>query len=103
MKKIINLFSIFLLIIISFMLSSCDILISLLGGNGSINSEETFDNELESSTGKLLLQNDEDTYFIFNGTKGVMTYSYVEDGVDKYNGTYRVVSRGIGKDVHQHH
>lgn len=28
-----------------------------------------------------------------------MTYNYVEDGVDKYNGTYRVVSRGIGKDV----
>ena len=28
-----------------------------------------------------------------------MTYSYVEDGISKYSGTYRVVSRGTGKDV----
>ena len=28
-----------------------------------------------------------------------MTYSYVEDGISKYSGTYRVVSRGTGKNV----
>lgn len=97
MKKITNLLSIFLLIIVSSMLTGCDIVGDLVGG-GSSNTEE-YDEELESSTGKWLLQNDEDTYFTFNGSNNVMTYSYVENGVSKYNGTYRVVYRGIGKDV----
>lgn len=94
MKKIINLFSILFLVTISSILFSCDILNSLVGGNSS-----EFDDELESSTGTWLLQDNEDTYFTFNGNKNVMTYSYVEDGVSKYSGTYRVVYRGNGKDV----
>jgi len=94
MKKIINLFSILFLATISSMLFSCDILNGLVGGNSS-----EFDDELESSTGTWLLQDSEDTYFTFNGNKNVMTYSYVEDGVSKYSGTYRVVYRGNGKDV----
>ena len=99
MKKIINLFSFFLLITISCMLTGCDILDNLLGGSGSNEKVENFDNELESSTGKWLLKDDEDTYFTFDGSKNIMTYSYVEDGIKKYNGTYRVVSKGTSKDV----
>ena len=99
MKKITNLFSVLLLTTISCVLTSCDLLNDLLGGNGSNNSEEHFDSELESSTGKWLLQDDTDTYFTFDGSKNVMTYSYVEDGISKYSGTYRVVSQGTGKDV----
>ena len=99
MKKIITLFSFFLLITISCMLTGCDILNDLLDGAGSNNSKENFDSELESSTGKWLMKNDEDTYFIFDGSKNVMTYSYVEDGINKYTGTYRVVSKGTSKDV----
>ena len=45
------------------------------------------------------MKDDEDTYFTFDGSKNFMTYSYVEDGIKKYNGTYRVVSRGTSKDV----
>ena len=99
MKKIINLFSFFLLIAISCVLTGCDILDNLLGGSGSNEKVENFDNELESSTGKWLLKDDKDTYFTFDGSKNIMTYSYVEDGIKKYNGTYRVVSRGTSKDV----
>jgi hypothetical protein len=50
------------------MLTGCDILDNLLGGSGSNGKVETFDNELESSTGKWLLKDDEDTYFTFDGT-----------------------------------
>ncbi|MDY2575164.1 MAG: hypothetical protein SOW55_04260 [Bacilli bacterium] len=99
MKKIVNLFSALLLTAISCMLTSCDFLNDLLGDNDLNNKQEYFDSELESSTGKWLLQDDTDTYFTFDGSKNVMTYSYVEDGISKYSGTYRVVSRGTGKDV----
>ena len=99
MKKTINFFYIFLLITIFCALTGCDSLNGLLSGNGSNNSEKIFDNELESSTGKWLMQDDEDTYFTFDGSKNTMTFSYVEDGVGKYNGSYRVVSRGTGKNV----
>ena len=99
MKKIISLFSIFVFIVVSCMLTSCDIANGLFGDNGSKNSAENFDKELESSTGKWLMQDDEDTYFTFDGSENVMSFNYVEDGVDKYSGTYRVVSKGTGKDV----
>lgn len=99
MKKIVNLFSVLLLTTISCMLTSCDFLNDLLGDNDSNNKQENFDSELESSTGKWLLQDDTDTYFTFDGSKNVMTYSYVEDGISKYSGTYRVISRGTSKDV----
>ena len=81
------------------MLTGCDFLDELLSGNGSNKEVENFDNQLESSTGKWLLQDDNDTYFIFDGNKNVMTYRYIEDGDDKYSGTYRVVYRGIGEKV----
>lgn len=99
MKKIINLFSIFLLIMVSFILTSCDMLDGIFGENSSNKNVEEYDKKLESSTGKWLLQDDEDTYFTFDGSKNVMKYSYVEDGANKYDGIYRVVSRGTGKDI----
>ena len=99
MKKNINLLSVLLLTTTSCVLTGCDFIDDFLGGNGSNNNEKNFDSELESSTGKWLLQDDADTYFTFDGSKNVMTYSYVEDGISKYSGTYRVVSRGTGKDV----
>ena len=99
MKKIIHLCSALLFTSISSLLASCGFLDDFLGGNGGNNNIETFDRELESSTGKWLLQDDEDTYFVFDGSKNVMTYHYVEDGISKYSGTYRAVSRGTGKDV----
>ena len=99
MKKNINLLSVLLLTTTSCVLAGGDFIDDFLGGNGSNNNEKNFDSELESSTGKWLLQDDADTYFTFDGSKNVMTYSYVEDGISKYSGTYRVVSRGTGKDV----
>lgn len=99
MKKIISLFSIFLLITISCMFAGCDILNGMFGEKNSNTKTEEFDNQLESSTGKWLMQDDEDTYFIFDGSKNAMTFSYVEDGVDKYSGTYRVVYKETSKDV----
>ena len=74
-------------------------LLHIVSGSGSNNNVENFDSELESSTGKWLLKDDEDTYFTFDGSKNVMTYSYVEDGISKYSGTFRVVSSGTSKDV----
>ena len=72
MKKIINLFSIFLLIMVSFILTGCDMLDGVFGENSSNKNVEEYDKELESSTGKWLLQDDEDTYFTFDGSKNVM-------------------------------
>ena len=99
MRKIINLLSILLLTSASCLLTGCDFLNDLLGGSGSNNKATNYDSELESSTGKWLLQDDVDTYFTFDGSKNVMTYSYVEDGISKYSGTYRVVYSGNGKNV----
>ena len=101
MKKINNIVSIFLLSIFSFSLSSCEGLDDLLGTKEN-NEEEKIDNELESSTGKWTLKNDDDTYFVFDGSKDIMSYSYYEDGVNKYSGNYRVVyeiSDGNGRSV----
>lgn len=69
MKKIINLLSVLLLSTASCILTSCDFLNDLLGGNGSNNNVENFDSELESSTGKWQLKDDENTYFTFDGSK----------------------------------
>ena len=84
MRKIINLLSILLLTTTSCVLTGCDFLNDLLGGSGSNNKATNYDSELETSTGKWLLQDDADTYFTFDGSKNVMTYSYVEDGISKY-------------------
>ena len=70
-----------------------------MGGSSLNNNVENFDSELESSTGRWLLKDDENTYFTFDGSKNVMTYSYIEDEISKYSGTFRVVSSGTSKDV----
>ena len=97
MKKITKFLSILLLVCFSSLCTGCDMLNNLFNKT-SVKVEE-FDEELESSSGTWNLLDDEDTYFIFNGSKDVMTFTYFEDGVSKYEGSYRVIYKGIGKDV----
>ena len=52
-----------------------------------------YEDQLTSSTGTWRLLDDEDTYFILDGAKNVMSLTYVEDGTTKYNGTYSVIHR----------
>jgi len=100
MKRLIRFCAILLCVATACTLVGCDFLSGLLGGGGNENEPvEKFDDELESSTGKWILQEDEDTYFTFDGSKNVMTYHYVEDGATKYSGTYRVVYKGLGKNI----
>lgn len=93
MKKSIKFFSVFCLIFVicSFLLTGCDIF-----GDDKV---EKFDNELKSATGTWFFMDDNDTYFEFDGSKNVMTFKYFEDGTQKYNGTFRVVYKGLGEDV----
>lgn len=62
------------------------------------NSDHTKHNDkMDSATGKWLLYGDEDTYFVFNGAEGVMSFSYHEDGAKKYGGTFRAVTRAANE------
>jgi len=97
MKKNFKLLFLILFTLVCFTLTSCGMFDGVFGGTN--NNVEKIDDELTSSTGKWQLLDDDDTYFTFNGAKGVMTFSYCEDGVSKYNGTFRVVYKGLGKDV----
>ena len=90
MKRIGKVFLIPLLVFV-LMLAGCDAL------SGS--DVEKFNDELASSTGRWLLLGDEDTYFTFDGSKDVMSFCYVEDGVEKYRGTYGAIYRGLGEEV----
>lgn len=92
MKKRFVFFS--LLLVLSLLFTGCGSLLGL-GGDGV----QKFDDEMTAATGTWRALGDEDTYFTFDGTKDVMTFSYVEDGVEKYHGTYRAIYRGLGKDV----
>ncbi len=84
-----------LLLCFIFSFGGCD----LLGSPTGSPKPEEIDVELQSATGKWTLLDDDDTFFNFDGSKNVMTFNYVEDGTPKYNGTFRVVYRGLGKDV----
>ena len=75
-------------------LTGCD---TLLGGSSS--NSDKYEQELVSATGKWVLHGDEDTYFILDGSKGAMTFSYTEDGVEKQSGSFGAVHRGNGDDV----
>ena len=88
MKKL----SIICLILCLFMLTGCDLFMQ-------DDNIKRYDNEFVSATGKWTLLNDDDTFFTFDGTKDVMTFSYVEDGVSKYSGKFRAIYRGNGDDV----
>lgn len=96
-KYLVCIVCVFLLISTCCMLTGCDIFDSLFDSGDS--NEKEYDSELPSATGKWQLIDDADTYFIFDGAKNAMTYRYVEDGSEKYHGTFRVVYKGLGKDV----
>lgn len=86
-----------LAVFFAFAFSGCELL------GGSSGNAKNFDREFAPSTGKWLFLNDEyeptDTYFVFNGESGAMTFDYFENGVKKLGGTYRVVaSADKGKD-----
>lgn len=93
MKKTIKLFSVFCLIFVlcSSLFVGCD-----LFGKDDV---ERYNDELTSATGKWFLIDDADTYFEFDGSKNVMTFKYFEDGVQKHDGKFRVVYKGLGDDV----
>ncbi len=83
-----------LLALVCFIFAGCD---TLLGGSSS--SSDKYEQELVSATGKWILHGDEDTYFILDGSKGSMTFSYTEDGADKQSGSFSALHRGNGDDV----
>ena len=98
MKKIAKSFIFVLLITLTLTFAGCDLLEGLFGG-GDDDGVEKINDELTSITGKWSLVDDEDTYFTFDGTKGAMTIAYVENGLSKYNGTFRVVFHGENMEV----
>lgn len=98
MKKIIKVFLMLQLILVfSLALTSCGLLEGIFGSNS--NESDKYDDELVSSTGKWYMMGEDLTYFTFDGTKGKMTFSYYDNGLLKYSGTFRVVYRGNGKDI----
>lgn len=76
-----------LIAIISVALAGCD---SLFPSNSDVTH---YDKKMDASTGKWLRLDDEDTYFVFDGSEGGMTFSYYEDGVLKYDGGFKSVYR----------
>lgn len=102
MKKSFTIVLIALIAVFVFVLTGCDAVSDIFDVGGSNNNDDDgqqYDEELASSTGKWYLLGDDDTYFNFDGAKNVMSFSYVEDGLNKYSGTYRVISKGVGEDV----
>ena len=98
MKKIIKVFLMLQLILVfSLALTSCGLLEGIFGSNS--NGSDKYDDELVSSTGKWYMMGEDLTYFTFDGTKGKMTFSYYDNGLLKYSGTFRVVYRGNGEEV----
>lgn len=81
--------SIFLLVfmIASLLLTGCD---SIFGGGSDT---VKYNDKMESVSGKWQLLDDEDTYFLFDGTEKVMSFSYYEDGAKKFEGKFRAVCR----------
>ena len=92
MTKINGRFIALLLIVatVSAMLSGCDLFFGHKS-NGTVN----YDEKMDASTGKWLLLDEEDTYFVFDGSEGVMTFSYYEDGALKYQGGFRSIYRSL--------
>lgn len=86
-------FSLLLVSVFAFSLSSCDLF------SNTEDSTNELNDEFSSITGKWLLKDNEDTFFSFDGSKGKMNFSYVEEGENKYSGSFRGIYRGPGKDV----
>ena len=90
MTKINGRFIAILLIVatVSAMFSGCDLIFGQKP-DGTVN----YDEKMDASTGKWLLMDEEDTYFVFDGSEGVMTFSYYEDDALKYHGGFRSIYR----------
>ena len=92
MKKLIKWLIVLLTAVFVMALTACDFLPS---GPGSQKSEKEYNDELDASSGKWTLLDEKkertDTYFEFDGRKNQMTFKYVEDGEEKYTGTYRCI------------
>ena len=86
--KILSIF--ILLFMLCITLTACDL----------FSSDTTkYTTKLESITGKWYNQDDESTYFEFDGSKFVMSFAYYEEGIAKYSGEFNVIYRGLGDDV----
>lgn len=87
-NKVVTILSSAFCLLTSFSLTACGLF------NGTANQSDSaieYDEELDSSTGKWILKDQSDTFFEFDGSKDAMSFKYVEDGQDKYEGHYRVV------------
>ncbi len=64
-------------------------------GCGSFSGEDSditqYNDEMEAATGKWLLLDEDDTYFIFDGAKNEMSFRYYEDNTLKYSGKFRAI------------
>lgn len=74
-----------ILTVVSIFLTSCD---SLLGNDSDVTR---YNDKMECMSGKWQLLDDESTYFTFDGSENVMTFSYHEGGELKYSGKFRAV------------
>ncbi|MBR2484940.1 MAG: hypothetical protein IKB54_01140 [Clostridia bacterium] len=101
MKKTAIVLLVAILLTFALTLTGCDLFSGLFGNKtgDSAGDADTYETELPSSTGKWILMDDNTTYFTFNGAKGEMTFTYVEGGESKFDGTFRVVDHGFGSDV----
>ena len=90
MTKINGRFIVLLLIVatVSAMFSGCDLIFGEKS-NGMVN----YDEKMDAATGKWLLLDEEDTYFVFDGSEGIMTFNYYEDDALKYQGGFRSIYR----------
>lgn len=86
MKKRLALF-LLTLIILSIFLTSCGFLF------GDDSDVIKYNDKMDCSTGKWQLLDDEDTYFIFDGSENVMSFHYYEDGELRFDGKYRAIYR----------
>ena len=83
-----------------FSLTGCDLLSGVFGGGESAQNN---DKEYDATTGKFCYIDENkqatDNYFIFDGSKNVMSFEYYESGAKKLAGTFRfVITADKGKD-----
>jgi len=94
MKRYIKTIILLFVLTCSFIFSGCELLFS-----SASSDVKKYNSEFSSSTGKWCLLEDVNTYFIFDGSQNVMTFSYTENGAVKYSGTYNAIYRGEGPKV----
>ena len=98
MKKTFKLFLILLLVSSFFVMTGCDLLSSIFGGD----KDNVYTASYEPITGKFFLYETADerivtfsnTYFDIDGSKGNFSLKYYENGVLKKEGTFqKIVAR----------